>query len=198
MFLFLSQLIGNEAGRMFVLPLTITVCAMFLEDVTTVIVGLLAADGFIPVPIAFLALYAGATLGDITLYVAGRLARTHPWLARYVEHETTAPLRAWLLRRYEFTVFSGHFVPGLRFTTYMASGFFRHPFKKYFPMALSGGFVLISTLFALSYWFGSLTSRWVGPARWIVALAFLVALVLIGRQSLLAYRERQSTSTDSG
>lgn len=194
MFLFLSQLIGSEAGRMFVLPLTIIVCAMFLEDITTVIVGLLAADGFIPIPVAFLSLYLGATVGDLTLYLAGALARTHPWLARYVEHETTAPLRSWLERRYQFTVFSGHFVPGLRFTTYMASGFFRHPFRRYFPMALAGGFVLVSVLFSLSYWFGSLTTRWVGPARWIIALVFLAGLVVVGRQGLLSYRERQSAA----
>lgn len=192
MFLFLSQLLGHETGRLFVLPLTIIVCAMFLEDITTVIVGLLAADGFVPVPVAFLSLYVGATLGDITLYVAGLLARTHPWFGRFVEHDVSASLRSWLDRRYSFTVYSGHFVPGLRFTTYVASGFFRYPFKKYFPAALAGGLTLIAVLFTLSYWFGSLTTRWVGPARWIIALVFLAALVLIGRQGLAAYRERKT------
>ena len=192
MFLFLSQLIGNEAGRMFVLPFTIAVCAIFLEDVTTVIVGLLAADGFVSVPVAFLSLYVGASIGDLTLYTMGRLARSFSKLGSLIEHDVSASLRAWLDRRYTFTVYSGHFVPGLRFTTYVASGFFHYPFKKYFPAALAGGFTLVSVLLFLSYWFGSLTTRWVGPARWFIAIAFLVALVLIGRHNLMSYREKKA------
>ncbi|HET9641575.1 MAG TPA: VTT domain-containing protein [Candidatus Paceibacterota bacterium] len=192
MFLFLSHLIGNEAGRMFVLPFTILVCAIFLEDVTTVIVGLLAADGFISVPVAFLALYAGATLGDISLYFMGRLARSYSKLGEFIEHDVTASVKKWLDRRYRFTVFSGHFVPGLRFTTFVASGFFHYPFRRYFPAALAGGFVLVSVLLTLSYLFGSLTTKWVGPGRWIIAIVFLVVLVLIGRHNLMAYRESKA------
>lgn len=191
MFTFLSTLIGGEVGGIVLLPLTIIVCAIFLEDLTIVIVGLLAADGFISVPVAVVSLYTGIVLGDASLYALGWLARTHPRLARYIEHDSIAPLRFWLQHRYAFTVFSGHFVPGLRFTTYVASGFFRRPLSTYIPMAVAGGLVLLSVLFSLSYWFGSLTSKWVGPARWAIAVLFLVAIVLIGRHALLAYRAKK-------
>lgn len=191
MFTFLSTLIGGGVGGVILLPLTIIVCTILIEDLTIVIVGLLAADGFIPIPVALVTLYTGIAAGDTLLYVLGRLARTHPRLARYVEHDFTAPLRFWLEHRYAFTVFSGHFVPGLRFTTYVASGFFRRPLTTYIPMAVAGGLVLLSVLFSLSYWFGSVTSKWVGPARWVIAVLFLVAIVLVGRHALLAYRAKK-------
>lgn len=192
MFTFLSTLIGGEVGGIVLLPLTIILCATLIEDLTIVIVGLLAADGFIPVPLALAALYTGIAIADASLYALGWLARTHPRLARYIEHDFTAPLRFWLEHRYAFTVFSGHLVPGLRFTTYVASGFFHRPLKTYVPMAIAGGLVLLSVLFSLAYWFGSLTSRWVGPGRWLIAIFFLVVLVLVGRHALLSYRARKA------
>lgn len=187
-----SHLIGSAAGdSTILLVLAVILCAFLLEDVTTIIVGVLAADGVIGVPLAFLSLYVGILIGDTVLYSLGALARTHPRLAHYIDHDFTAPFRSWLQNRYALAIFFGHFVPGLRFTTYVASGFFRHRFLTFMPMAMAGGLVLVTTLFTVSYWFGSLTSRWVGPARWGIAAAFVLALFFIGRHNLQLYRARK-------
>jgi membrane protein DedA with SNARE-associated domain len=197
MFAFLSKIIGAEVGASILLPLTIIVCTALLEDVTIIVVALLAADEFISVPFALVSLYLGIMLGDLLFYAVGSLIRTHPRLARYVEHDFSAALRSWLDQRYQVTVFSGHFVPGLRSTTYIASGFFRYPLRTYLPAAFAGGFVLEIALFTTAYWFGNLT-RFIGPARWIIAILFVILLVLIGRHNLRAYRAQKDRAEPPG
>lgn len=192
MFTFLSHFIGGEIGSVVLLPLAIILCALILEDLTIVIVGVLAADGILPIPVAVVSLYIGAALGDTTLYALGSFARTHPRLAHYIDHDFTAPFRSWLEHSYAFKVFSGHFVPGFRFTTYVASGFFRYPLSTYIPMAIAGGLILVTTLFTISYWFGSVTSGVVSHARWGIAGAFLLILFFIGRHNLKAYRAKKN------
>lgn len=184
MFAFLSHFTGDAVGSVVLLSLAIIGCALFFEDITTVVVGVLAADGFIPVPVAFISLFIGIAIGDMTLYTLGALARIHPRLAHFIEHDFTMPFRLWLLQSYAFKVFSGHFVPGFRFTTFAASGFFRFPLSTYVPMAIAGGLTLEITLFSISYWFGSITSDWVSHARWGIAGIFLLILFFIGRRAL--------------
>jgi len=192
MFHFLSFFIdGAVGGTTIILSLTIVLCAFILEDATTVIVGVLAADGFIPVPLAIISIYTGIVIGDAVLYSLGSLARTHPRLARYINHDFTAPFRAWIEGRYALTIFSGHFVPGLRFTTYIASGFFRFPLPTYILMAIIGSLLWETILFPAAFWFGSFTSAWIGPVRWGIALAFLTIPFFIGRRHLLAYRAKK-------
>lgn len=192
MFAFLSNFTGGTVSSEILLSIAIIVCAIFIEDVTTAIVGVLAADGILPVPIAFVSLYIGIIIGDTALYSLGWFSRTHPRLAHYIEHDLTAPFRSWLENNYSFKVFSGHFVPGFRFTTFVASGFFRFPLSKYIPMALAGGLVLVSVLFSVSYWFGSITTGLVSHARWGIAGAFILTLFLIGRHNLTAYRAKRN------
>lgn len=189
---FLLHLIGGAGGDTTLLALAIILCAFVFEDLTTVIVGVLAADGIISIPLALVSLYIGIASGDMMLYSLGVLARTHPRLAHYIDHDFTAPFRLWLEKRYVLVIFSGHFVPGLRFTSYVASGFFRYPLSRFIRPAIAGGLLLGTALFFVSYWFGSLTSEWVDSLRWGIALVFLLVLFLIGRHTLAAYRATQS------
>ena len=110
----------------------------------------------------------------------------------------TAPFRSWLEDGYAFKIFSGHFVPGLRFTTFAASGFFRLPLRTYIPTVIAGGLILETTLFTISYWFGSFTSKWVGEVRWGIAGAFLLVLFFIARHNILMYRAKKDELTGQG
>lgn len=187
----LSAFIGHQAGSTVLLSLAIVLCAFLLEDLTTIIVGILAAEGYLSIPLALGSLYVGIILGDTVLYTLGAIARTHPKFAHYIEHDYTASFRQWLEKRPLLIIFSGHFVPGLRFTTYVASGFFRRPLTTFVPTALAGGVVLGTALFSLSYWFGSVTTTWMRPLRWLIAALFILALFLVSRQTLNAYRENK-------
>lgn len=194
---FFSTFVSNEVGSIFFLSLAIILSAFLLEDLTTIIVGILAAEGYISIPLALLSLYTGIVLGDATLYLIGRVARTHPRLAHYLDHDYTTSFRTWLENRYTMIIFSGHFVPGLRFTTYVASGFFRRPLSLFIPTAIAGGLVLGTALFSLSYWFGSVTSEWMRSARWLIALVFILILISVSRRNFLSYRAKYD-APDSG
>lgn len=199
LFSLLSQIIGGEVGSTVLLALVIILGVIFLEDTTVVVVGVLAADGTVPVPFALFSLYLGIILGDIGLYCLGYLASTRPRLARYVDHEFVAPFRAWLETRFVLTVFTARFIPGARMPTYTASGFFRSPLSVFMLTATGATAIWTTLLFSASYWFGNLTSKWMGPARWGIALAFLVALFLLGRHNVLSYQaKRDELDTDVG
>lgn len=197
MLLFLSHLIGGSVGSTALLSLAIIVATFILEDPTTVIVGVLAADHIIGVPVALFSLYAGIVLGDISLYCLGWLASTHPRLGRYVDHDFIAPFRAWLETRYVLTIFSARFIPGSRLPTYTASGFFRSPLSAFILTAIVATSIWTTLLFSASYWFGNLTAQWLGPVRWGIACIFLITLFFIARHNLLAYRAKKEES-DTG
>lgn len=194
---FLSNFTGGTVSNEILLSIAIALCAIFFEDITTVVVGVLAADGLIAVPVAFISLYIGIAIGDAALYSLGAFARTHPRLAHYIEHDLTAPFRAWLENNYAFKAFSGHFIPGFRITTYVASGFFRFPLSKYIPMAIAGGLVLETVLFSVSYWFGSFSSKWAGEVRWGIAGVFLLVLFFIARHNISAYKKQKKVLDDN-
>ncbi|MBU6388384.1 VTT domain-containing protein [Patescibacteria group bacterium] len=191
MFDLLSHLIGGSVGSTALLSLAIMLCTFVLEDTTTVIVGVLAADGVIGIPLALSSLYGGIFIGDIGLYCLGYLASTNARLARYVDHDFVAPFRAWLETRFVLTVFSARFIPGSRFPTYTASGFFRSPLSTFILTAILATSIWTTILFSASYWFGSFTSAWAGPVRWSIALIFLVILFFVARHNLLAYRTKR-------
>lgn len=194
---FLSNIIDSVVGTTILLPIAIICCALILEDLTTIIVGMLAAEGLIGIPTGLISVYIGIMLGDATLYSIGALARTHPRLAHYIDHDYTNSFKAWLERRYVFTVFSGHFVPGLRMTTYIASGFFRRPLRLFIPTAIAGGIGLGTLLFIVSYLFGSLTTTWIRPARWAIAAVFIVVLFLVAKKQASIYRPHENKKSSS-
>lgn len=184
--------IGGAVGSTILTALVIIIGTFILEDPTTVLVGLLAASGVIAVPTALLSLYAGIVLGDLSLYGLGSLARSHPRLGRYVDHDIIAPLRVWLETRYVLTIFSVRFVPGLRLPTYTASGFFRSPLGPFIATAIGATAVWTTLLFSASYWYGNLTSTWLGWVRWALAGVVLLILFFIGRHNLMAYRKQKA------
>ena len=175
-----SATIGNwlafAGATPFLLPVMIVLATFVLEDATTILVGVLAADGQVGAAEALLALYAGIVLGDFGLYALGRLAGGHRWAERLVEHETLAPFRTWLETRLVFTVFTVRFVPGLRLPTYTASGFFKLPFRRFAVTVVAATTIWTTLLFAASYFFGAVTADTLGV--WRLPLGLSVAVLL--------------------
>lgn len=193
--LFVTTLLGGLNDSRMLLALAIMAATFFLEDTTVVIVGLLAADGFIPVPFALVSLYSGILLADTLMYWLGYFASTHPRLGRYVNHDSIAPFRAWLENRFILTVFSARFIPGTRIPTYTASGYFRSSFQKFVATIIGAMSIWTTFLFFATYLFGSLTSQWMKELRWGIAFAVLVTLFLIARHNVLSYMEKKSDVT---
>ena len=70
MSLFISHLIDGAVGSTILLMLAIMLGSFFIEDLTAVIVGILAADGIIPIPLALFSLYIGVLLSDTRTLLA--------------------------------------------------------------------------------------------------------------------------------
>lgn len=192
--LFIAHLIGGALGSSTLVALAIIIGTFILEDPTTVLVGVLAADGQVSIPVAIFSLYVGIVLGDLGLYGLGYLASAHPRLARFVHHDRLAPLKSWLEERYAITIFSVRFIPGLRLPTYTACGFFRRPLSTFFVTAIGATLIWTTILFFASFWFGSLTSQWLDWVRYGTAALFLLVLFFFGRHNLRSYRVYKDNS----
>lgn len=186
--LLLSHFIGGAIGSKLLLSLAIILGTFVLEDPTIVIVGVLASDGIISIPLALFSLYVGVIIGDIGFYSLGYLASTHPRMAKYVDHGNVVPFRTWLETRYVLTVFSARFIPGSRLPTYAASGFFHSPFSTFLITVVTASAVWTTILFFLCYWFGSITGEWLDGQRWTIAAIFVLVLFVIGRHNLMAVK----------
>lgn len=193
----LGQAIVGALGHPFFLPAAIIIGSLVLEDPTIVLVGVLASDGAISIPLALGSLYVGVILGDIVFFSIGRYASTHPRFARYVDHDYVTPVRTWLETRYVLTVFSARFIPGSRLPTYAASGFIGKSFSTFLATVVLATAIWTTFLFALCYWFGSITAEWLHQERWLIAAVFIVLLLGAGHLNVLGKKIKNGFLTDS-
>lgn len=180
-----AELITNALGHPVFLSIAIIISSLILEDPTIALVGVLASDGLISVPLALFSLYAGVIIGDIAFFSIGRYASMHPRFAKYVDHKYVGPVRAWLETRYVLTIFSARFIPGSRFPTYAASGFIGKSFSTFVFVVMVAISLWTTFLFVLAYWFGSVTTAWLHQERWVIAGIVVLGIILLSRLNLL-------------
>ena len=96
------------------------------EDLTCVWAGVMAAEGRISFPFAVIACLFGIFVGDVLVFLAGRLIgraglRRAPlkWFVRTQDVERSA---AWFRRRGLMAIALSRFLPGTRFPTYVVAG----------------------------------------------------------------------------
>lgn len=146
-------------GIALVLLLTcIGLATLVSEDLTCIVVGLMAAQGRVPFVAGTLACCAGIFIGDMLLFAAGR------WLGRAAIER--APLKwlirpdqidlssRWFNRRGPIVIGISRFVPGMRLPTYFAAGLLRTSalrFAVYFGLAVA---VWTPLLVGASAWIG--------------------------------------------
>ena len=188
---FIGGLLAAASANAAVMPIAIITGTFILEDASTILVGVLAAEGQVSIALALASLYVGIALGDFGLYAIGRLAATHKWASRFAERNALAPFRDWLETRLVATVFAARFVPGLRLPTYTASGFFRMPFKRFALSVVVATVLWTTLLFGASLLFGTLTAKAFGAWRWEMALLVVAVLFLIGRMNTRRWLGRQ-------
>lgn len=169
-----TNIVTSSLGHVWLIPFAVIIGTFILEDATTMLVGVLAADGSIGVPMALVSLYLGIILGDFWLYGMGYLAADHKWAKWFVNHERYEPIRSWLEERMEGAVFTSRFVPGMRLPTYTGAGFLKLPFRRFVGPVIIGTLIWTSLFFGAAYLFGHLTEDWLGVWRWPVAVAIIL------------------------
>ncbi|HKZ81573.1 MAG TPA: alpha/beta fold hydrolase [Pyrinomonadaceae bacterium] len=108
---------------------------LITEDLTCVWAGVLAAEGRVSFKFAVIACLSGIVVGDILLFLAGRLiGRTllrYPplsWLVRTADVERSS---RWFQRRGMWAILLSRFLPGTRLPTYFAAGLLDTSFLKF-------------------------------------------------------------------
>lgn len=186
--------IGSLAHNWLILP-GIILGTFILEDATTMIVGILSADGLISVPLALISLYLGIILGDFWLYGMGYLAADHKFAQWFVRHEKYEPMRNWLEERFEGAIFTSRFVPGMRLPTYTAAGFLKLPFRRFVRPVILGTLIWTSSFFTAAYVFGNVTEHWLGIWRWPAAVGVIVLWLLFAQWRI---RRRTNKAAQDG
>lgn len=181
---FINVLVTAALPHTYLEPVAVILGTFILEDATTMLVGVLSADGFIHIPVALVSLYLGIILGDFGLYFLGYFASSHPWARRFVRHNRYERISSWLEERFEGAVFTSRFVPGLRLPTYTAAGFLKLPFKRFVPPVVIGTLIWTSLFFSVAYLFGNITANWLGVWRWPVALGIIAVWFAINHRRL--------------
>ncbi|HZE70864.1 MAG TPA: alpha/beta fold hydrolase [Pyrinomonadaceae bacterium] len=113
----------------------LALATLLTEDLTCVWAGVLAAEGRISFAFAAIACLFGIFIGDILLFLAGRLiGRTvlrHAPLKWFVCESDVERSSIWFRRRGMNTIVVSRFLPGTRLPTYFAAGLLRTSFVKF-------------------------------------------------------------------
>ncbi|MFN7930133.1 MAG: alpha/beta fold hydrolase [Blastocatellia bacterium] len=168
-----------------VMLLMILAATLVSEDLTTISVGVLVAQGRIGFLFGSFACFLGIFLGDILLFLAGRyLGR--PAVARvplrwFVSEQAVAKSSAWFARQGAKVIFASRFVPGARLPTYFAAGLLHTNFwwfTFYFALACAAWTPL---LVALSAWLGGnfIERVYLGNQHFLLIALFVGFLLLL-------------------
>ncbi len=186
-------MLGNAIGAVFALagqhPLlqagAIIGGTFILEDAATVIAGMQAASGAIPIALALVSLWIGIVAGDLGLYGLGRLSASVPWIARLLPPHRTEAIRAWLHGRVFSVVLVSRFLPGVRLPTYTTCGFVGASLGRFLIAAVVATACWTTLLFAAAMNVGAELIAHLGAWRWAGAMGFVVFIIVAGRLAAL-------------
>ncbi len=169
------------------------------EDLTCVGAGLLIGAGRISAIVAVLGCFAGIFVGDLGLWLVGRLAggRFLKWkfIQRRVTRERLDEFAAWFDRRGWMAVIAARFIPGTRLPVYLAAGALGRRAGSFVFAALLAALIWTPVLIGLVALIGPPIQR---PLErlfgggWIAVLLAVAILFLIVRliEAMLTERGR--------
>lgn len=197
----LLQHLVSASASLWLLLLVVILFVIVFEDATIALVGILSSEHYIPLLFGIVALIMGIVIGDSIAYTIGRLATHHRFAKRIIEHERVGTLRVLLHKRPEFTIFSGRFMPGFRFSLYMACGFFAIPYKRFVSFSFVSATAWAITLSTVSFLFGMYTLNLLGYWRWPILAGVILLLFYMGHRhwrKITATANIATTQNDTG
>ncbi len=159
------------------------VATFVLEDPTTVAAGLLVADGRMAFLTAYVGLSAGIASGDLGLYLLGRLAGPQIVRRQLIDPCRFERARRWFDTNLILAMVVSRFVPGMRLPTYLSAGMLQAPVRRFILVAVAASMVWTFLLLQLTVAVGTSVLPLLGSARWPVAAAAVVLLVIIQRSA---------------
>ncbi|NNF03957.1 MAG: alpha/beta fold hydrolase, partial [Rhodothermales bacterium] len=127
-----SSLPRATGGQLIALLILIAGATLVSEDLASIGAGLMAARGTIGLEHAMFAAFAGILIGDVGLYLAGRLLGRRivrmPPFSWMIDERQLARAASWFSDRGGRVIIASRFIPGTRFPTYVAAGTLKAPF----------------------------------------------------------------------
>lgn len=172
------EFLQNYTSSPVLLFCALIIIAWIWEDATVICGALLAADGYLHIPLAVLASFVGICSGDLALFYLGRLGtrirRVRAWIL-------LNPKSRALRRRFRARTFSNiliiRFVPGLRTLGFTLCGLWHISLKRFLLAMTLAGVIWISIVFTLIYQLGS--SSWLAGSPWKWGLMGAALLLLV-------------------
>lgn len=150
-----------------------------LEDATTILAAMAAAEGKVGIPLALGALYIGVAIGDCLLYGLGALGARWSGIVKWLTLPKQHKGQDWFARNVVRTVVISRFIPGARLPLYTACGFFRAPFTPFAASAVGATLVWTSLLFSISMHVGAWMTAHLAAWRWVGMIGFMVTILFV-------------------
>jgi membrane protein DedA with SNARE-associated domain len=178
-----------------VIALSLAIATLVSEDLTCIAAGALVAGGQIGFLPATAACFAGIAVGDLLLFLAGRVVgrRLLDWgiVRKRVSAHALERSTAWFQRRGFFVVLLTRFLPGTRLPTYLAAGMLRTSVARFTAWFLLAAALWTPLLVGTSAFVGTeLTQSGLAAGRELV-IRMLIGAVLVGA-TLWVLRRLQS------
>ena len=107
----------------------------FPEDATLILCGFLISQGIVKPTPAFLVVYSGLLLSDLSLYFIGkkygRMVVTHKWLKKFISPERLSMLEEKFHKRGTLVILIGRHIAGFRPQIFLIAGVLRMSALKF-------------------------------------------------------------------
>jgi membrane protein DedA with SNARE-associated domain len=181
--------------------LLIALATLVSEDLACIATGVLVAQGKLGFFSGTLACLLGIFMGDLLLFLAGRLAGHAAFgvkaFRRLVPLEKVDRASAWLSAKGPAVILLSRFTPGLRLPTYFAAGLLRTRFWRFASLFLVASSIWTPLLVGATAAFGEQTLKAAFAQRGnvLVVFAVLLAFGFIARkivELMVNYRSRRA------
>ncbi len=182
----LPEWMAGFMDRPLLLLLALFAMTFILEDAATLAAVFLSLEGALDPLIAWSALVAGIALGDVALYVAGRLGRRSRRVLRWLEaHRWVRRGVDWVHHNLIVTTMMARCIPGTRLPTYVGIGLVGVRAVKFATVIIIAVVLWTSLVFGTAFYFSAWIEQVMGPA-WRTGFFIVLFLVLFFVPRLIA------------
>lgn len=178
--------------------LILTGCGLPIpEEVAIVAAGCLAAPekNLLDPWLALGSCFIGAIVGDVIMYAIGRkfgrrLLQKRAFFSSILSPEKERHIEEMFTKHGLKVLFVSRFLIGIRSPIYITAGILKVPFKRFVIVDLFCAGVMITTFFALAYFYSDKVLGWIRGAETAVTISVLLLAVaaLVGYR---VYRKRR-------
>lgn len=163
-----------------------------LEEGAAAFAVMLALSDLLSLPLASTAVYFGVVTTDVGLYGLGYSASRFKWASRYVDGPKVRRVGDWMGPRLLPAIIMSRLLPWMLPPTFLACGFLRLPFNRFFWFASSTGLVWTGVVFGVLLGFGNVLMH--QDVSWQYGLV-IVALAAVLVWKLRNVSARKSAAT---